>query len=266
MDINKACPKDSYPTPYIDYIIDDCAGNEMYSFMDGFSRYNQINILPADQPKTTFIYPWGTFAYCKLPFGLKNAGEIFQRAMSYTFHDIKHIVQPYLNDLLAHSLHREDHPTHLRAIFMRCRHYKIRLNPHKCVFCVQSGSLLGFIVSKAGIRVDPLKFEAIINLPPPSTLRQLQSLQGKANFMCRFIQNYAELKKGFTRLLEQNVPFIWDEIDDRYFDALKHMLTQAPLLHPPNYNHDYFLYLATYDSTIGMISVQEDEFHNEHVI
>ena len=91
-DIHKACPKDNYPTPYIDQIIDDCAGNEMYSFMDGFSGYSQINILPTNQPKTTFICPWETFAYCKLPFGLKNAGATFQRAMSYAFHDIKHIV------------------------------------------------------------------------------------------------------------------------------------------------------------------------------
>eukprot|EP00253_Pinus_taeda_P028434 PITA_28434 len=67
-DINCACPKENYPTPYIDQIIDDCAGSEIFSFMDGFSGYNQINILPADQPKTAFICPWGTFAYCKLPF------------------------------------------------------------------------------------------------------------------------------------------------------------------------------------------------------
>jgi len=182
-DINRACPKDNYPTPYIDQIIDDCAGSELFSFMDSFSGYNQINILPADQPKMAFIYPWGTFAYCKLPFGLKNARATFQRAMSYAFHDMKHIVQPYLDDLPAHSLHRADHLIHLRAIFMRCRHYQIRLNPHKCVFCIETGRLLGFVVSKAGIRVDPSKVEAIIKLPPPSSLRQLQSLQGRANFL-----------------------------------------------------------------------------------
>ena len=123
--------------------------------MDGFSSYNQINILPAYQPKTTFICPWGTFSYRKLPFGLKNAGATFQRAMYYAFQDIKHIVQPYLDDFPSHSSSRVDHITHLRAIFMQCRHYKIRLNPHKCVFCVESRRLLGFIVSKASIRVNP---------------------------------------------------------------------------------------------------------------
>jgi hypothetical protein len=181
-DINKACPKDNFPTPFVDQIVDDCVKSEIFSLMDGFSSYNQINIAPEDQHKTTFICPWGTFAYRKLPFGLNNAGATFQRAMSYAFHDIKHIVQPYLDDLPTHSMRRVDHPTHLRAIFVRCRFYRIRLNPHKYVFCVESDRLLGFIISRQGIQVDPLKFEVILNLPPPSTLRQLQSLQGKQTF------------------------------------------------------------------------------------
>jgi hypothetical protein len=70
--------------------------------MDGFSGYNRINILPVDQHKTTLIFPWGTFSYWKLPFGLKNDGATFQQAMSYVFHDIKHIMEPYLDDLPAH--------------------------------------------------------------------------------------------------------------------------------------------------------------------
>ena len=95
---------------------------------------------------------------------------------------------------------------------MRCRHYWIRLNPQKCVFCIETGRLLGFVVSKSVIRVDPSKVEAIIKLPPPSSLRQLQSLQGKANFLHQFIPNYTEVTKGFTRLLKQNAQFFWDEI------------------------------------------------------
>ena len=94
-DLNKACPKDNFPTLHIDQIIDNYAGSVIFSFMDGFSDYNQIAIFPSDQHKMTFIFPWGTFAYKKLAFSLKNAGATFQRAMSYAFHDIKHIVIPY---------------------------------------------------------------------------------------------------------------------------------------------------------------------------
>jgi hypothetical protein len=106
--------------------------------MDGFSSYNQINILPLDQHKTAFIFPWGTFSYQKLPFGLKNAGMNFQRTMPYAFHDIKHIFQPYIDDLPMHSMHHQDHPTQLRAICVHCRYYHIHLNPEKCVFCLES--------------------------------------------------------------------------------------------------------------------------------
>jgi len=112
-DINKSFPKDNFPTPFVDQIVDDCVESEIFSLMDCFSRYNQINILPMSQHKTSFICPWGTFAYRKIPFGLKNIGTTFQRAMSYAFHDIKHIVQPYLDDLPSHSMHRSDHSTHL---------------------------------------------------------------------------------------------------------------------------------------------------------
>jgi hypothetical protein len=77
-DLNKACLKENYPMPFIDQIIDNFTGSIIFSFMDGFSRYNQIDILPADHHKTTFIYPWGTFAYQKIPFGLKNDGATFQ--------------------------------------------------------------------------------------------------------------------------------------------------------------------------------------------
>jgi hypothetical protein len=76
-DLNKVCPKDNFPTPFIDQIVDECTGCEAFSFMDGFSGYNQIQIKPEDQHKTTFICPWDTFSYCKMPFGIKNVGATF---------------------------------------------------------------------------------------------------------------------------------------------------------------------------------------------
>jgi hypothetical protein len=151
--------------------------------MDRLSRYNQIQIKPEDQPKMTFICPWGTFTYRKMPFGLKNAKETFQRAMTFTFHDLKHIFEAYLNVLPAHSRKRVDKSTHLPLVFERCCHYHIHLNPHKCIFFISSGRLLGFLVSETGIMVDPLKVEAILRFPPLHTIRQLQGLQGKDNFL-----------------------------------------------------------------------------------
>jgi hypothetical protein len=131
---------------------------------------------------------------------------------------------------------------------------------------VESGRLLGFIISRQGIQVDPLKVEAILNLPPPSTLRQLQSLQGKGKFLRRFIPNYAEINRGFTRLLKKDLEFVWDTIANNAFEDLKLSLTRAPLLFPTDYSRDYFLYLAASEYTIGMVLVQEDDANDEHVI
>eukprot|EP00253_Pinus_taeda_P028302 PITA_28302 len=220
-DINRACPKDNYPTPFIDQLINECVGSEMYSFMDSFSGYNQIKIVLADQYKTAFI---------------------------------------------SHSAKCQDHPSHLLEIFLHCRHYHIWLNPHKCVFCIESDRLLGFIISQEGIHLDPLKVKAILNLPPPASLRQLQSLQGKANFLRRFIPNYDEVAKGFTRSLKWDTPFLWDAAAQESFERLKVLLVFASLLHPPNYHHDYTLYLAAADTTIGMVLVQDDDDDTEHVI
>ena len=111
-----------------------------------------------------------------MPFSLKNPRETFQHAMTFTFHDLKNIVKAYLDDLAAHSRKRVDHVTHLRLVLERCHCYRIRLNPHKCLFCVRSSHLLEFLVFETGIMVDPLKVEAILRLPPPHTIRQLQVL------------------------------------------------------------------------------------------
>jgi hypothetical protein len=97
----------------IDQIYDNCVGSVIFSFMDGFSGYNQIDILSDDQHKTTFILSWGTFSYRKLSFGIKIVGATFHWAMSYAFHDIKHIVETYLDQLPTHSSHCWDHIGHL---------------------------------------------------------------------------------------------------------------------------------------------------------
>ena len=126
----------------------------------------------------------------------------------------------------------------MRAILLKCRHYNIRLNPHKCVFFVETSRLLGFIISKDGIRIDPLKIESILALPLPTNVIELQSLYGKENFLCHFVYNYIEKTHGFMRLLKKDTPFVWDDLTQHAFNILKHNIMHASVLHPPNYSRD----------------------------
>ena len=138
--------------------------------------------------------------------------------MTLIFHYLKSIIEVFLDDLAAHSCMNS---YHLRLLFERCRHYLVRLNPHKCIFCMKSGHLLGFIVSKEGIRVDPLKVEAILQLSLSKNIHHIQCLHGMANFLQRFVVNFANFTRGFMRLLKKDTPFYWDERAQESFDALK---------------------------------------------
>lgn len=121
-DLNKASPKDDFPLLHLDILVDNTAGHEMFSFMDGFSGYNQIKIAPEDQDKTAFITPWGVYCYQVMPFGLKNAGATYQKAMVTVFHDMMHKeMEVYVDDMIVKSRAQEDHLVNLRKVFDRLR-------------------------------------------------------------------------------------------------------------------------------------------------
>src|ERR1051325_6488975 len=123
-----------------------------------------------------------------MPFGLKNAGATYQRAMVALFHDMMHKeIEVYVDDMIAKSQTEEEHIVHLRKLFERLRKYKLRLNPNKCNFGVRSGKLLGFIVSQIGIEVDPDKVKAIQEMPTPHTEKQVRGFLGRLNYISRFI-------------------------------------------------------------------------------
>ena len=142
--------------------------------LDGFSGYNQVLVKKEDQHKTTFTSPWGTFEYLRIPFRLLNAGAIFQRAMDYAFNDlIGKIIEIYQDDLIVFSKERSDHIAHLRKVFERCRMYGISLNPAKSLLGVDEGKLLGHIISKDGVKIDPKRVEAIKKVSLPHNKKAL---------------------------------------------------------------------------------------------
>ena len=145
--LNKTCIKDEFPLPNMDMLIDLAVGHAMFSFMDGFSGYNQIRMLPKEAAKTAFRTPIGNFYYTVMPFGLKNAGATYQRAMTTIFHDMMHKeIEDYVDDIVEKSKARENHFDVLRKVFERCRIYKLCTNPLKCAFGVSVGKFLGFLV------------------------------------------------------------------------------------------------------------------------
>ena len=114
--------------------------------------------------------------------------------------------------------------------------------------------------------MDPLKIAAIVALPPPAKNIELQSLQGKENFLCRFMCNFSEKTHGYMHLLKKDSPFFWDDQAQWAFDNLKHALTHSPVIHPPDYSKDFLLYIAASTTTIAMVLVQDNHDGQEHTI
>ena len=167
--LNDACPKDCFPLPMIDTLIDATAGHEMLSFMDGFSGYNQVKMYKDDIPKVSFITDFGVYCYLVMAFGLKNVGATYQRLVNKIFkHIIRKTMEVYVDDMLFKIHERADHIEHLKEAFEVLSHHKMMLNPNKCAFGVGSGNFLGIMVSKRGIEANPDKIKVILewNLHP----------------------------------------------------------------------------------------------------
>ena len=161
MDINEACPKDSFPLPRIDHIVDASAKHGMLSFLDAFSGYHQISMHSLDAEKITFITPHGLYCYNVMPFGLKNARATYQRLVTKIFRPLMvKTMKVYIDDMLVKSKERTDHMKHLQEIFELLSINGTKLNPLKCAFGVNSGKFLGFMVTQ--IEANPIQLMAIM--------------------------------------------------------------------------------------------------------
>uniref|UniRef100_A0A2N9EQY5 Uncharacterized protein n=1 Tax=Fagus sylvatica TaxID=28930 RepID=A0A2N9EQY5_FAGSY len=257
-DLNKACPKDSFPLPRIDQLVDSTAGHKLLTFMDAFSGYNQIVMDEGDQEKTSFITSRGLFCYKVMPFGLKNAGATYQRLMNRMFHDqIGRNVEVYVDDMLVKSKEEDGHLDDLRETFQTLRKYQMKLNPSKCAFGVYSGKFLGFMVSQRGIEANPDKIKAILEMQPPKNTKEVQRLTGRIAALNRFMSRSTDKCLPFFKTLKK--AFEWTDECQQAFEELKKYLTEPPLLSPSKQGEELYLYLAVSPTAVSSALIREEE-------
>ncbi|GJV49856.1 reverse transcriptase domain-containing protein [Tanacetum coccineum] len=231
--LNESTRKDHFPLPFMDQMLERLAGNEYYCFLDGFSGYFQIPIDPHDQEKTTFTYPYGTFAYRRMPFGLCNALGTFQR-----------------NCLSC-----------LDKMLKMCEDTNLCLNWEKSHFMVKEGIVLGHKISKNGIEVDKAKVDVIAKLPHPTTVKGVRSFLGHVVFYARrFIKIFSKFPDE-THLLEKNTSFTFSDECIQAFETLKKKLTEASILIAPDWDLPFELMCDASDFAICAVLGQRHEKH-----
>nr|GEW00932.1 reverse transcriptase domain-containing protein [Tanacetum cinerariifolium] len=265
--LNEATRKDHFPLPFMDQMLERLTGNEYYCFLDGFLGYFQIPIDLIDQEKTTFMCPYGTFAYHHMPFGLCNASGTFQRCMMAMFHDmIKKTMKVFMDDFSVFGNLFGTCLSHLEKMLKRCEDTNLCLNWEMSHFMVKEGIILDHKISKNGIEVDKAKVDVIAKLPHPTTVKGIRSFLGPAGFYRRFIQDFLKIARPMTRLLEKDTSFFFSKECVEAFQTLKRKLAEAPILISPDWDLPFELMCDASDFAIGVVlgKCQEKHFRPIH--
>ena len=184
----QACPKDSFPLPRIDQIVDTSAGHGMLSFLDAFSRYHQMLMHPSDAEKIAFITPHGLFYYNVMSFGLKNVGATYQRLVTKMFMPLLgKTIEVYINDMLVKSQERPDHAEHLQEAFELLN--GVWYEAQSLKVCLQSrcGPILRFHGDSKGIEANSAQLRAIFESPAPASRKGVQQFIGRLATLGWFI-------------------------------------------------------------------------------
>jgi hypothetical protein len=240
--LNAVTTRNSSPIPLISELLRSLTKGQVFSALDLRAAYNQVRIKDSDVYKTGFITPFGHYESLVMLFGLTNAPAEFQAFINSIFYDIIGVfVVVYLDDIIVYSENEGDHEEHLRQVFNRLRENKLYLNLSKCQFYLKEVSYLGYIVSSAGLIMDPAKIKAILDWPSPVTKTQLKSFLGFTNFYRKFIASYSVLCLPLNRLLKKSSLFVWGEEHERAYNDIKEAFKSGPVLIHPDESKPFML-------------------------
>ncbi|GKU96145.1 hypothetical protein SLEP1_g9416 [Rubroshorea leprosula] len=257
--LNEACPKDPHPLPNVEKLVERATGHEQMSFLDSSSGYHQVQLLLDDQEKTTFYAGDAIYCYVMMPFGLKNAGATYQKLVQIIFKlQIGRNIEVYVDDMIVTSVRAEDHIDDLSETFQNLRRAQMKLNPLKCMFAIESGKFLGYVVSKKGIEVNLEKVLAVQQMEPPKTVKDVQRLTGRVAALHRFIVRSAKRCLPFFKALREPKHFQWTNECQRAFDELKQYLAFAPLLSKPVERESLYLYMGVTGEAVSSVLLREE--------
>uniref|UniRef100_A0A7I4XWY3 RNA-directed DNA polymerase n=1 Tax=Haemonchus contortus TaxID=6289 RepID=A0A7I4XWY3_HAECO len=249
--LNEVTIPDHYPLPRIDDILSKISGHKYYTTLDLASGYMQLLLSPESQEKCGWITHRGIYQFVYLPFGLKNAGAYFCRAMSRILAGLEDNCLAYLDDIVVFDKDFPSHLASLRKVFHRFRLHNIKASGKKLTEIARSKiNFLGHELS--GHRYSPAdrNIRAIRDFPTPTTIKEVKSFVGMANFFRKFIANFALIASPLYALLKDKAQFMWGIEQEEAFQRLKQLLTSEPCLAFPQ-DKEFFLHTDGSQLAVG---------------
>ena len=255
--LNEVSRKDAYPLPKINECIDELAGAEWFCTLDLAHGYWQVEMEEESKPQTAFASRKGLFQFNVMPFGLSTAPASFERLMELVLrgHQWERCLI-FLDDVIVNGETFDDTLQNLDLILTRFRSANLKLKPSKCHLFKKSVTFLGHVVSKDGIKTDPEKIKAVSDWPVPSTVKEVRSFLGFANYYRSFIQGFATLAAPLHHLTNKNVIFRLDDESQKAFESLKIKLIDSPMLSYPVDNEIFILDTDVSNVGVGAVLSQ----------
>ncbi|KAJ7947141.1 Retrotransposon protein, putative, Ty3-gypsy subclass [Quillaja saponaria] len=256
--LNKVTVRNSYPIPLIADLFDQLSGAKYFTKLDLRSGYYQVRIAEGDEPKTTCVTRYGAFEFLVMPFGLTNAPATFCTLMNQVFRGyLDKFVVVYLDDIVIYSSTLEDHKQHLQLVFNRLRENQLFVKREKCSFAQKRIKFLGHIIEEGRVRMDLDKVKAIQEWKTPTSVTELRSFLGLANYYRRFVEGYSRKAAPLTELLKKGTVWHWGEPCQTAFEDMKLAMINDPVLALPDISKPFEVQTDASDYALGGVLLQE---------
>ena len=270
-ELNKRLVRKPFPLPKISTVLQELEGFTFATSLDLNMGYYTIRLDPDASKICTIIFPWGKYAYKRLPMGVAGSPDIFQAKMSELMAALE-FVRAYLDDLLCITrASLEDHLEKLRLVLIRLRDAGLKVNADKSSFCAHETEYLGYILTRDGIKPQQKKVQAILALTPPTSVKELRTFLGMVQYYRDLWARRSDMLAPLTSLVGEcghtkvtkakgtkKSAWHWDAVHQKAFDDVKATMAKEVVLAYPDFSKPFEIYTDASAKQLGSVITQDN--------